>query len=48
MPDAAMAEIILNEPGIRALVGEREAASVAQHVGMGAKGQGGTLAQFSA
>jgi len=30
-----MAEVILNEPRVRALIGKREAASVAQHVGMG-------------
>ena len=34
-----MSEVILNEPRIRALVGQSEAASVAQHVGMGAKGK---------
>jgi len=41
-----MAEKILNQPGIRAAIGQGEAASVAQHVGMGAKGQGGGLAKF--
>jgi hypothetical protein len=35
-----MPEVILNEPCIRALVGQGEAASVAQHVRMGTKGQG--------
>jgi len=35
-----MAEIILNEPGVRALIGKGEAASVAEHVGMGEQGQG--------
>lgn len=37
-------EIILNEPGIRALVGQGEAAGVAQHVRMSEKGQGGRTA----
>jgi hypothetical protein len=35
-----VSEIILNEPRIRALVGQCEAASVAQHVRMGKQGQG--------
>src|ERR1039458_10222428 len=35
-----VSEIILNEARIRALVGESEAASVAQHVRMGEQGQG--------
>ena len=35
-----VSEVILNEPRIRALVGQSEAASVAQHVGMGEQGQG--------
>jgi hypothetical protein len=39
-----MAEIILNEPGVGSLGGKREAASMAQHVGMGREGQGGCLA----
>jgi hypothetical protein len=29
-------EVILNEPGIRSLVGQGKAASVAEHVGMSA------------
>jgi hypothetical protein len=33
-------EVILNQPCIRALVVEGEAAGVAQHVRMGSKGQG--------
>jgi hypothetical protein len=33
-------EVILNEPSIRALIGQGEAASVAQHVGMDEQGQG--------
>jgi hypothetical protein len=41
-----VAEIILSEPGVGPLVGEREAASMTQHVRMGVKGQGGTLAKF--
>jgi hypothetical protein len=38
--------VILNEPRIRALIGEGEAAGMAQHVGMGAKGQGSGGAVF--
>ena len=38
--NVAVSEIILNEPGIRALVGEGETASVAQHVRMSEEGQG--------
>ena len=41
-----MAEIILNEPRIRALIGKGEAASVAQHVGMGEQEQGSGGAVF--
>jgi hypothetical protein len=37
-------EIILNEPRISALVSQGEAASVAQHVGMGEQGQGSGFA----
>jgi hypothetical protein len=44
--DVAMAEIILNQASIRALVGEREAASMAEHVGMGKKGQGAASLYF--
>ena len=40
-------EIILNEPRVRALVGQGEAASVAQHVRMGEQGQGSGGAVFS-
>ena len=40
-------EVILNEPRIRALVGQREAASVEQHVGVGKQGQGRGGAVFS-
>ena len=41
MLNVAVPEIILNEPRIGSLVGESEAAGVAQHVGMGEEGQGG-------
>jgi hypothetical protein len=41
-----MFEAILNEPSIRALVGQGEAASVAQHVGMSEQGQGSGFAVF--
>lgn len=39
-----MAEIVLNQPGIRALIGQGEAAGVAEHVGMGGQGQPGPFA----
>src|SRR6266478_6861372 len=42
-----MSEVILNEPSIRALIGQSEAASVAQHVGMDEQGQGSGGAVFS-
>ena len=42
--NVAMSEIILNEPRVIALVGERKAAGVAEHVRMGQEGQGGGLA----
>src|SRR5947207_2913281 len=42
--NVAVAEIILDEPGVGSLVGQGEAASMAQHVGMGREGQGGRLA----
>ena len=42
--DVAMPEIVLNEPRIRALVGQGEAASVADHLRVSTKGQGGKLA----
>ena len=44
MLNVTVSEIILNEPRIRALVGQGEAASVAQHVGMGEQGQRSGLA----
>ena len=44
MLNVPVSEIILNEPRIRALVGQGEAASVAQHVGMGEQGQGSGFA----
>jgi hypothetical protein len=48
VPDGVLnipvAEIILNEPGVGSLVGERKAASMAHYVGMGREGQGGCLA----
>src|SRR6266481_8662747 len=45
--DVPMSEVILNEPSIRALIGQSEAASVAQHVGMDEQGQGSGGAVFS-
>ena len=36
-----MPEIVLNQPRIRALVGQGEAARVAEHVGMGGQGDRG-------
>ena len=47
MLNVPVSEIILNEPSIRALIGQGEAASVAQHVGMGEQGQGSGDAVFS-
>ena len=40
MLNVAVSEVILNEPRIRALVGQGEAASMAQHVRMGKQGKG--------
>ena len=44
VPDGVLnipvSKIILNEPGVRALIGERDAACVAQRVRMGEKVQG--------
>jgi hypothetical protein len=45
--DVPVAEVILNEPRIRALIGQRETASVAEHMGMRENGQGGNSAVFS-
>jgi hypothetical protein len=39
-----VSQIILNEPGIRALAGQREAAPMPEHVGMSREGEGGNLA----
>ena len=47
MLNVAVSEVILNEPWIRALVGQCEAASVAQHVWMDEQGQGSGDAAFS-
>ena len=44
MLNVPVSEIILNEPRISALVSQGEAASVAQHVGMGEQGQGSGFA----
>ncbi len=48
VPDGVLnvpvSKIVLNEPRIRALVGEGEAAGVAQHVRVGKQGQGSGLA----
>ena len=38
--DIAVSEIVLNEPCIRALVGQSEAVRLAQHVEMSEQGQG--------
>jgi hypothetical protein len=42
--NVAVSEIVLNEPGVRTLIGEGIAAGVAQHVGMNRYGQPGQLA----
>ena len=39
-----MAEVVLDQPGVRALVGQGVAAGVAQHVRVGRQGQPGPLA----
>ncbi len=44
MLNVTMAQIILNEAGIRALIGQGEAAGMAEHVGMGGQGQIGHFA----
>src|ERR1039457_4703222 len=41
-----VSKIVLNEPRIRALVGQGEAASVAQHMRVGKQGQGSGGAVF--
>jgi hypothetical protein len=38
--DVPVSEVILNEPSICALIGQGEAASVAQHVAMDEQGRG--------
>jgi hypothetical protein len=45
--NVAVPEIVLNEAGIRALVGEIKAAGMAQHVGMKGDGQLGFHAAFA-
>ena len=47
MLNVPVSKIVLNEPRIRALVGQGEAASVAQHMRMGKQGQGSGGAVFS-
>jgi L-fuconolactonase len=42
-----VSEVILNEPRIRALVGQSEAASVAQHVRMGEDGRANVYCKIS-
>jgi hypothetical protein len=42
--NVAVPEIVLNEAGIRALVGEGKAACMAQHLGMNGNGELGLLA----
>ena len=39
MLNIPMPQIVLNEPGVRALVGEGVATGVTEHVGMGLDGQ---------
>jgi len=45
--NAPMPQIVLDEPRVRALVSQGEAASVAQHVGMSEQGKGSRGAVFS-
>lgn len=47
MPNIAMAEIVLNEPRVRALVGQGETASVPELVRVGRQFQPGQVAVFS-
>ena len=42
--DIPVAEVILNEPGIRALIGQGEAAGMTEHVGVSGQGQPGLFA----
>jgi len=44
--NVAVPEIVLNEPGVRALIGESKAAGMAQHVGMNGHRELGLLAVF--
>ena len=44
MLDIPMPQIVLDEPGIRALIGQSKAAGVAEHVGMGGQGEPGPFA----
>ena len=44
--NVAVPEIVLNEPGVCALIGESKAAGVAHHVGMDGYGEEGLLAVF--
>ena len=46
--DVAVAEVVLDQPGVRALVGQGVAAGVAQHVRIGGQGQPGPLAALAA
>ena len=46
MLNFAMSEIVLNEPGFSALVGEGKAAGMAQHVGMDVHRELGLLTVF--
>ena len=41
--DVAVAEIVLNEPGVGSLIGQGETTGVAKHVRMGGKRQSGNL-----
>lgn len=41
--NVAVPEVVLNEPRIRALIGEGEAAGMAEHMRMGGQGQTGPL-----
>ena len=44
MLNVSVSEIILNEPGVCALIRKREAATVAQHVRVGREREGGCFA----
>jgi len=45
--NVAVPEVVLNQSGVRALIGEGNAAGMAQHVGMNGNGEAGLLVVFA-